>query len=56
MTERARFSRDPKSKGFDLEQGELNDTELRWILGSAYVGLTGFLVGFLFIGRIVFQN
>jgi hypothetical protein len=56
MTERARFSRDPKSEGFDLEQGELNDTELRWILGSAYVGLTGFLVGFLFIGRIVFQN
>jgi hypothetical protein len=53
---RSRLSESKTTATTNFEQGELNDVELVWILGSAYAGLAGFLVGFLFIGRIVFQN
>ena len=38
-----------------LEQGQLRDVELRWILILGYCCLVGFFVGFLFVGRIAFQ-
>ena len=54
---RSRFQNDPRrSSGISDDQGELNRAELAWILASAWVGLIGFLLGFLFIGRIVFQG
>jgi hypothetical protein len=54
---RSRFLKDSRRSGaITDEQGELNDVELGWILGSAWVGLTGFLLGFLFVGHIVFQR
>lgn len=53
---RSRFVSNPRSKDADLEQGELTDAELGWILGSAWAGLTGFLLGFLLVGHIVFER
>jgi hypothetical protein len=38
-----------------LEQGQLRDVELRWILILGYFCLASFFAGFLFVGRIAFQ-
>jgi hypothetical protein len=37
------------------EEGQLNDVELAFILLLAWVGLSSFLVGILFLGRITFH-
>jgi hypothetical protein len=50
---RSRFIENPRSKGADLDQGELSDAELGWILGPAWAG---FLLGFLLVGHIVFEH
>lgn len=38
-----------------VQQGKLNDSELLLILTSAWAALSFFLVGFAFLGRIVFH-
>lgn len=53
----SRFLESDASKGnpYYRDQGQLNDVELRWILVASFLSLVGFLVGFLFLGRIAFQ-
>ncbi len=58
---RARFPKHPfylaavaKGLAIDIEQGELLWPELKLILVLAYLGLVGFLLGFLLLARVVF--
>jgi hypothetical protein len=53
---RSRFqSSKEREQHTDKEQGQLTDGELLWILIPACLGFIGFLVGFLYLGRIAFQ-
>jgi hypothetical protein len=58
---RSRFTASEKGRALiealgrtDVEQGQLNAFELGCILGFAYFGLAGFLVGFVSLGCMIF--
>jgi hypothetical protein len=44
-----------RALGDSFREVELNDTELRWILIPALLGMTAFLWGFIFLARIAFH-
>jgi hypothetical protein len=50
----SRWYEDPARKGSTTEQGKLSRAELLWVLIPAWLGIVGFLEGFIFVVRIAF--